>query len=200
MSAQQRRNWSVPLDPDRCPGFTRGHYDICTAVARGIARRIHLQTHIALDQRDIAQAAMAHLLQHSGGWDGKRRGYLWRAARWGAERHAKLLMRRGAKHRGLNQQTIASLEGERSIQQEAAPSGNPVDAAALAESCANLRAAMAVLPAREREILWLYNFERLTGDEIGERLHMSRARVHQLRYQAMRRLRAALPKGLALAG
>lgn len=75
------------------------------------------------------------------------------------------------------------------------------DAAALpfqqfeeAETRRLLAAAVAKLPAREREVIALYYLEELTMKEIGEVLGVTESRVSQMRTQAVVRLRAGLSR------
>lgn len=60
------------------------------------------------------------------------------------------------------------------------------------EEMARLRAALATLPSREREIIELYDLEGWTLREVGERLGVSESRVSQLRSRTLARLRQQL--------
>jgi RNA polymerase sigma factor for flagellar operon FliA len=66
-----------------------------------------------------------------------------------------------------------------------APQGDLLDA----EQTASLEAAIARLPERERAVVVLSFYERLTLREIGRRLDVSESRISQIRSQALRRLR-----------
>jgi RNA polymerase sigma factor FliA len=61
-----------------------------------------------------------------------------------------------------------------------------------AEQTACLEAAIAQLPERERAVVVLSFYERLTLREIGRRLEVSESRISQVRTQALRRLRDRL--------
>jgi len=58
------------------------------------------------------------------------------------------------------------------------------------EDLAQLREAIANLPANERTVLALYYYEELNLRQIGEVLHLTESRVSQIRTQAIRRLRS----------
>jgi len=66
-----------------------------------------------------------------------------------------------------------------------APQGDLLDP----EQTACLEAAIARLPERERAVVVLSFYERLTHREIGRRLDVSESRISQIRSQALRRLR-----------
>jgi RNA polymerase sigma factor for flagellar operon FliA len=66
-----------------------------------------------------------------------------------------------------------------------APQGDPLEA----EQTACLEAAIARLPERERAVVVLSFYERLTLREIGRRLEVSESRISQIRSHALRRLR-----------
>jgi RNA polymerase sigma factor for flagellar operon FliA len=68
----------------------------------------------------------------------------------------------------------------------------PDDALLADEQRALLRAAIAELPDRERQVLALYFFEGLTLKQIGEVLKLTESRVCQIRTQTLRKLRARL--------
>jgi RNA polymerase sigma factor FliA len=53
----------------------------------------------------------------------------------------------------------------------------------------HLRTLMNALPERDRQVLHFYYFEQLTQREIGERLHVSEARISQVMSRALCRLR-----------
>jgi RNA polymerase sigma factor for flagellar operon FliA len=57
---------------------------------------------------------------------------------------------------------------------------------------ANVRAALALLPPRERRIISLYYFKEATMKEIGKTIGVNESRVSQLHARAMARLRKAL--------
>jgi RNA polymerase sigma factor FliA len=57
---------------------------------------------------------------------------------------------------------------------------------------ANVRAALASLPARERRIVSLYYFKDATMKEIGKQIGVNESRVSQLHARAMARLRKSL--------
>ncbi|MEO7476936.1 MAG: FliA/WhiG family RNA polymerase sigma factor [Gemmatimonadales bacterium] len=61
------------------------------------------------------------------------------------------------------------------------------------EKWAGLRAAIEVLPERERRVLALCYFEELTMREVGVALGVTESRVCQIRQRALRRLREGLP-------
>ena len=83
------------------------------------------------------------------------------------------------------------LSGEASLSEAIADAGASEPAARLLEEegLSRLRAALEVLPERERLVLALYYFEELTLRQIGEALHVTESRVSQLRTRALRRLR-----------
>jgi RNA polymerase sigma factor for flagellar operon FliA len=66
-----------------------------------------------------------------------------------------------------------------------------------AERRNRLAAAVERLPERERQVVALYYVEELTMKEIGAVLGVTESRVSQINTQAVLRLRAALPAGLA---
>jgi RNA polymerase sigma factor for flagellar operon FliA len=68
----------------------------------------------------------------------------------------------------------------------------PGDAIEAEEQREALRAAIAELPAKERQVLALYFFEELTLKQIGEVLKVTESRVCQIRTQTLRKLRARL--------
>lgn len=68
----------------------------------------------------------------------------------------------------------------------------PGELASLAENKTALRAALAELPKREREVLALYYYEGLLLREIGELLGVSESRVCQLHARAIYSLRGAM--------
>ncbi len=75
---------------------------------------------------------------------------------------------------------------------EAADRESPFDVCARHERSALVAQALDVLPERERQIIALYYQDDLTQKQIGVRLCLSEARVCQLRYAALHRLRKAL--------
>jgi RNA polymerase sigma factor for flagellar operon FliA len=67
--------------------------------------------------------------------------------------------------------------------------GTPAPQGDLLEQTACLEAAIARLPERERAVVVLSFYERLTLREIGRRLEVSESRISQIRSHALRRLR-----------
>ena len=67
------------------------------------------------------------------------------------------------------------------------------------EERAQLRAAIAELPEKERKVLALYYFEELTLKQIGEVLKLTESRVSQIRTQTLRKLRTRLASAVRVA-
>ncbi len=65
----------------------------------------------------------------------------------------------------------------------------PGDALSQEETVAGLRAAIGLLPPKERTVLALYYYEELNLRQIAEVLHVTESRVSQIRTQALKRLR-----------
>jgi len=80
---------------------------------------------------------------------------------------------------------MGSAQLEAALGTPPAPQGDLLEA----EQIACLEAAIARLPERERAVLVLSFYERLTLREIGRRLDVSESRISQIRSHALRRLR-----------
>lgn len=67
------------------------------------------------------------------------------------------------------------------------------------QEAVHLRRALRTLPAREREVIDLYDLEGWTLRQVGERLGVSESRVSQIRTRALGRLRQAMDERRAAA-
>lgn len=74
---------------------------------------------------------------------------------------------------------------------EYAPVDDPADLAARVDEHSAIRRALAELPARDREILWLREVEGLSHEEIGGRLSMATGATRVAALRARRRLEEA---------
>jgi RNA polymerase sigma factor FliA len=86
--------------------------------------------------------------------------------------------------------SLTDLEG--GAVQLAAETADPCEATIDAELRAQIAQAIEGLPARQRQVLWLYYFEELSLKEIGAMLGVTESRVCQIHTQATRALRAQL--------
>lgn len=69
---------------------------------------------------------------------------------------------------------------------------NPEQTVMISEMCRILRKAIGTLPARQQQVIRLYDFGELTMVEIGARLGVDQSRVSQIRTDALARLRVQL--------
>jgi RNA polymerase sigma factor for flagellar operon FliA len=86
--------------------------------------------------------------------------------------------------------SLTDLEG--GAVQPVAESADPCDDAVDGELRAQIAMAIETLPARQRQVLWLYYFEEMSLKEIGALLGVTESRVCQVHTQATRALRPQL--------
>lgn len=144
------------------------------ALVFGIVRDRH-------EVEDVAQEVFLKVFLRISAFDGRSKFYTWlyRVAANAAKDHVKKRRRRPA----------VALDEDAGIKDA---SGGPTDQAEASESRAMVRAAIAALPPRYREVLALRELEEMTYSEIAGTLNLSmgtvESRLHRARARLKRRL------------
>ena len=122
-----------------------------------------------MDVEDLRQSALVRMLAGFRRWDGRRRGWLWAAAAWGAQREARVASRRGAKW-GRGIETLGDrelLSGATLLEtMVAAPTESPLEQAAERDLVAWVRSGIARLSEHDQVLLELRFMNGLLVREI----------------------------------